>query len=358
VDDAFAWMDDEPARARSPRPRGPSEVETLRARVRELEELLRDRPAWPTPTAAEPRGEDAGPPTATMPSRPAGATERTLGGGYFARHWFARWGPPALRRTEPVDAFGLDPSFERRLAPLVGFALDRYFRVETRGAERLPAESRAVLVANHSTGPIPFDGLVLRAALGRHRPDARPARWLCEDDIYHLPFVGTWLARLGGVRACPENAERLLAAGTPLVVFPEGMKGIGKLYRDRYRLQRFGRGGFVRLCIRTGAVLVPCAVVGGEEANPLLYRLDMLGRALGLPYLPITATFPLLGPLGFVPAPSKWIIRFAEPLRFDGYAPEAAGDDILVGRLADRVRGTIQGLLDDTLARRRSVWMG
>ena len=136
------------------------------------------------------------------------------------------------------------------------------------------------------------------------------------------------------------------------------MKGIGKLYKDRYRLQRFGRGGFIRLCLRTQTPLVPCAIVGAEETNPLLYRFEHATRALGIPYLPVTPTFPALGPLGLVPAPTKWRMRFAEPVRFDAYGPESADDEILVRRLAERVRATIQGLIDEALAARKSVWFG
>jgi 1-acyl-sn-glycerol-3-phosphate acyltransferase len=164
--------------------------------------------------------------------------------------------------------------------------------------------------------------------------------------------------RLGAVRACQENAERLLAGGKLLAVFPEGAKGIGKLYKDRYKLQRFGRGGFVRLALRTQTPIVPSAIVGAEEANPMLYRIEYMTKALGIPYLPITPTFPALGPLGLLPAPTKWKVVFGEPIHFDGYGPEAADDEILVGRLAERVRATIQGMLESTLATRRSIWFG
>jgi 1-acyl-sn-glycerol-3-phosphate acyltransferase len=164
--------------------------------------------------------------------------------------------------------------------------------------------------------------------------------------------------RLGAVRACQENAERLLAGGRLVAVFPEGQKGIGKLYRDRYRLQRFGRGGFVRLCLRTGTPLVPAAIVGAEEANPTLYRLEYMAKTLGVPFLPITPTFPALGPVGLLPAPTKWKVSFGEVISFDGYGPDAADDDLLVERLAERIRATIQDMLDHTLAARESVWWG
>jgi 1-acyl-sn-glycerol-3-phosphate acyltransferase len=170
--------------------------------------------------------------------------------------------------------------------------------------------------------------------------------------------VGAFMSRVGGVRACQENAERLLSKESLVAVFPEGVKGIGKLYRDRYKLQRFGRGGFIRLALRTNTPLVPCAVIGAEEASPLLHRDELVSKLLGLPYLPVTPTFPLLGPLGLVPAPTKWRIRFGEAVHFDDYGPDAADDPVLVGRLADRVRGGIQSALDGALAERKSVWFG
>ena len=136
------------------------------------------------------------------------------------------------------------------------------------------------------------------------------------------------------------------------------MKGIGKLFRDRYKLQRFGRGGFVKLCLRTRTPVVPVAIIGSEETNPLLARIDYLARAVGIPYLPVTPTFPLLGPVGLLPAPTKWKIYFGEPIRFDGYGAEAVDDEILVGRLAEQVRTEIQSMIERGLAARRSVWFG
>ena len=260
-------------------------------------------------------------------------------------------------RSEEVDDFGLDVRYERRLRPYADFLYTRYFRVSAEGVANVPAKGRCLLVANHA-GSLPIDGLMLRTCLRREHPAERELRWLAEDYVYHLPFAGAFMSRIGGVRACPENAERLLSKESLVAVFPEGVKGIGKLYRDRYRLQRFGRGGFIRLCLRTGTPLVPCAVVGAEEANPLLYRDHTVSKLFGLPYLPVTPTFPLLGPLGLLPAPTKWFIRFGELVRFDGYGADAADDPVLVGRLAERVRATIQKMLDALLAERKSVWLG
>jgi 1-acyl-sn-glycerol-3-phosphate acyltransferase len=273
-------------------------------------------------------------------------------------YYIRQWGRIGMRnRSEEVDDFGLDPTYEKRLRPLFDFLYKRYFRSETRGVESIPAEGRCLVVANHS-GTVPFDGMMLRTAVRLEHPAARELRWLTEDFIYYLPFMGAFMNRIGAVRACQENAERLLKQGRLVGVFPEGIKGVGKLYRDRYRLQRFGRGGYIRLCLRTQTPLVPCAILGAEETNPMLYRVEYLSRAFGLPYIPVTPTFPWLGPLGLLPAPTKWRIRFGEPIRFDEYGPEAADDHVLVGRLSEQVRTTIQRMLDNALRERQSVWFG
>ena len=269
-----------------------------------------------------------------------------------------KWGRAALRsRSEEFDDFGLDPGFEKRVTPLVEFLYRSYFRTTVEGIENVPAEGRCIVVANHS-GALPLDGPMLRAALRIEHSQKRDLRWLAEDFIYYLPFAGVFMNRVGAVRACPENAERLLGKENLVAVFPEGVHGIKKLFRDRYHLQRFGRGGYIRLCLRMGAPIVPCAIIGAEESSPLLYRLEGLTELLGLPYFPITPTFPWLGPMGLLPAPSKWRMRFGEPIHFDSYGPEAADDHVLVGRLSERVRSSIQAMLDSGLRERRSVWFG
>jgi len=173
-----------------------------------------------------------------------------------------------------------------------------------------------------------------------------------------LPVLAPALTKHGEIRAHAENAERVLGRGELVGVFPEGVKGVGKYFRDRYKLARFGRGGFVRVALRTGAPIVPCAVVGAEEIHPVVAKADWIGRPLGFPYFPITPTFPLLGPLGLMPLPTKWSIDFADPVATNGYGPEAADDPILVNQIAEEVRATIQKMIDGRLARRRSVWFG
>jgi 1-acyl-sn-glycerol-3-phosphate acyltransferase len=269
-----------------------------------------------------------------------------------------KWGRSALRsRAEEFDDFGLDPSFEQRVKPVIEFLYRSYFRTTAEGVDNVPAEGRCIVVANHS-GALPLDGLMLRAALRIDHKQKRDLRWLAEDFVYYLPFAGVFMNRVGAVRACPENAERLLEKESIVGVFPEGVHGIKKLFQERYRLQRFGRGGYIRLCLRMRAPIVPCAIIGAEESSPLLYRLEGLTELLGLPYFPITPTFPFLGPAGLLPAPTKWRMRFGEPINLDNYGPEAADDHVLVGRLSERVRSSIQAMLDSGLRERRSVWFG
>lgn len=358
-----------PASSANPAP----SVEEVEAQIRELEQrldkMIRDsvpRRVPQSPDARE-RAESAARALGEklheqIPlEKPGGdegsmldAARELLSSDYYLR----QWGRIGMRnRSEVVDELGLDKKYEARWRPLFEFLYRKYFRVETIGAENVPSDGRCVIVANHS-GTFPYDGLMLKTALRHAHPAQRELRWLAEDFIFYLPFVGAFMNRLGAVRACQENAERLLRQERPIAVFPEGVKGIGKLYRDRYRLQRFGRGGFIRLCLRTRTPIVPCAIVGAEEANPMLYRVEALSELLGIPYVPITPTFPALGPLGLVPAPTKWKIVFGDKLDLDGYGPETADDTLLVGRLAERVRSTIQAMLDRALSERQSVWFG
>jgi 1-acyl-sn-glycerol-3-phosphate acyltransferase len=259
--------------------------------------------------------------------------------------------------SEEVDEFGYDPKFTRTVMPFFEFLYAMWWRVEPSGVENVPAEGPALLVANHS-GVLPWDGLMVNLAVRHEHPARRECRMLALDMFALLPFLAPLLFQSGAVRANPENAERLLRRGELVGVFPEGVKGVGKPFKSRYRLARFGRGGFVRLALRTGAPLVPCAVVGAEEIHPMIGSMNWLGKPIGLPYLPITPTFPALGPLGFVPLPTKWWIEFAEPVPTAEYGAQAADDPILVNRLSETVRSTIQRMVDARLARRRSVWFG
>ena len=176
------------------------------------------------------------------------------------------------------------------------------------------------------------------------------------DWLITLPFVQPYLARLGGVRACRENAERLIASRRFVAVFPEGALGAAKVFRDRYRLKRFGRGGVVRVALETGAPIIPVGIVGAEEAHPVLFKWGAPARSVGLPFLPVTPTFPLLGPLGLLPLPSKWVIRFGERITTDHLPDDAASDELLISRMTADMRDRVQVLVDTGLADRESVW--
>jgi 1-acyl-sn-glycerol-3-phosphate acyltransferase len=253
-----------------------------------------------------------------------------------------------------VDEFGFDAELtERFLLAAVRPLKERWFRVEVRGAEHIPPRGGALVVSNHS-GTIPLDGLVTMACV--HDTTGRHLRPLGADLLFAVPLLGE-LARKGGATlACTEDAERMLHRGELVGVWPEGFKGIGKPYSERYRLQRFGRGGFVAAALRTGVPIVPCSVVGAEEIYPLIGNVPSLARLLGVPYLPITPFFPWLGPLGMVPLPSKWLIEFGDPIRTDRYDEGAADDPMLVFNVTDQVRETIQQTLYSLLVRRGSVF--
>jgi 1-acyl-sn-glycerol-3-phosphate acyltransferase len=261
-------------------------------------------------------------------------------------------------RSETVDEFGRDPRTAARFDPILEFLYTTYFRVDAQGLEHIPAGGRAIIVANHS-GTLPYDGAMLMYAVRRDAPSHRDVRPLVEDFVFHFPYLGTLMNRIGGVRACQENAERLLDKDQLVAVFPEGIKGIGKLYKERYRLQRFGRGGFIKLALRTGSPIIPAAVIGAEEIHPMVGKITFLARSLGIPYLPITPTFPFLGPLGLVPLPTKWVVRFGKPVDYAAqYGERAADDRILVNRLGEGVRSTIQEMIDEALSRRKSILFG
>jgi 1-acyl-sn-glycerol-3-phosphate acyltransferase len=260
-------------------------------------------------------------------------------------------------RSMNVDDFGLDPRFEEMVQPLFDFMYSKWWRVEAMGLENIPASGRALLVGNHS-GMLPWDGAMIKHAVRMHHPAHREVRPLVEDFVYHLPFLGALMARIGGVRACQENAERLLRKDELVAVFPEGVKGIGKLYRYRYQLQRFGRGGFVKLCLRTGAPLIPVSVVGAEEIHPIIARADFLARPLKTPLVPITPTLPLLGPLGLVPLPTKWFIHFGRPVDLSAYGEGALNDELLINRITSEVRAQIQEQIYEQLKKRQSVFFG
>ncbi|NYI45516.1 1-acyl-sn-glycerol-3-phosphate acyltransferase [Nocardioides aromaticivorans] len=253
-----------------------------------------------------------------------------------------------------VDEYGFDAEVTERffMAALRPIA-QKWFRIEVRGVENIPTEGGALVVSNHS-GTIPVDGLMTMVSIHDHA--GRHLRPLGADLVFRLPVVGS-LARKGGATlACNEDAERMLRGGELVGVWPEGFKGIGKPFSERYKLQRFGRGGFVSAALRTGVPIIPLSVVGAEEIYPLVGNIPSLARLLGVPYIPITPFFPLLGPLGLVPLPSKWLLEFGEPIRTDEYDDGAAEDPMLVFNVTDQVRETIQQTLYSLLMQRESVF--
>lgn len=326
---------------------------------------------------SKPKLAPAAEPVAVEPQRPAATTEdRAPTAGIPATDWLAaiqagarevfgeQWEPQLaqflafLRRRVTgdytVDEYGFDQEITQRffMATLRPIA-EKWFRIEVRGAENIPATGGALVVSNHS-GTIPVDGLMTMVSI--YDTTGRHLRPLGADLVFKMPFVST-LARMGGTTlACNEDAERMLSGGELVGVWPEGFKGIGKPYSERYKLQRFGRGGFVAAALRTGVPIVPLSVVGAEEIYPLVGNVPSLARLLGLPYIPITPLFPWLGPLGLVPLPSKWLLEFGEPIRTDELDEGAADDPMLVFNVTDQVRETIQQTLYTLLMQRQSVF--
>ncbi|RFU82837.1 glycerol acyltransferase [Streptomyces triticagri] len=278
----------------------------------------------------------------------SGLERRVAGGLAFLRR--------RLTGDYDVDEFGYDRELtEQVLMSLLRPVSEKYFRVEVKGIENIPADGGALIVANHS-GTLPLDGLMLQVAVHDKHPAERHLRLLAADLVFMLPVVNELARKAGHTLACAEDAQRLLESGELVGVMPEGFKGIGKPFSERYKLQRFGRGGFVSTALRARTPIVPCSIVGAEEIYPMIGNAKTVARVLGLPYFPITPTFPWLGPLGGVPLPTKWTIQFGEPIPTDGYPPEAAEDPMLMFNLTDQVREQIQHTLYKLLVQRRSVF--
>jgi 1-acyl-sn-glycerol-3-phosphate acyltransferase len=238
-----------------------------------------------------------------------------------------------------TDESGFDPHFHAHvIMPLTRALYRNWFRIEMRGVEHVPDEGAALVVANHS-GVLPFDAIMLQTGLLDAHPQHRNLRLLGADLVYAIPGLATLAVKSGHTRADPAEAARLLADGDLVGVFPEGFKGIGKPFRERYQLQRFGRGGFAATAIEAGVPIVPCAIVGAEEIYPMIGNARPLARIFGLPYFPVTPLFPWLGPIGAIPLPSNWIIEFLPPVPTDDYP---VGDEDAIAELSDRIRDTIQ----------------
>ncbi|NLG72066.1 MAG: acyltransferase family protein [Chloroflexi bacterium] len=256
-----------------------------------------------------------------------------------------------------VDKWGYDPEWVSVVKPFLDFMYKKYWRVETTGMENIPDEGRALLVVNHS-GQLPWDGAMLGTAVLNEHPAGRLVRTLYASWFPTLPFISMLFSRLGQALANEENGVRLLEEDELVAVFPEGYKGVGKLFKERYRLARFGRGGFVRMALKTKAPMIPVSVVGAEETYISLAKSNLMARLTGFPYFPISPTFPWLGLLGFIPLPTKWYIDIGEPIRVDHYEPAAANQLMLVSQLTDQVRNIIQQMIYQRLAQRKSIFFG
>jgi len=255
------------------------------------------------------------------------------------------------------DEWGFDEEFAEAVYPFFEFLYDYWWRIQATGVENVPAHGRALVVSNHSGSLFPFDATMLVGSIMKEHPLPRWPRPMVLNWAFELPFLSFFMRKVGGVPASPFNAIRLLEQDEIVMVFPEGVKGTGKPFSERYRLQRFGRGGFVEVALRTGSPIVPVAVVGAEEIYPKIADSQLLAKLLGAPFVPITPTLPWLGPLGLIPLPSRWRIEFCEPIDVSEYPPEAADDRALLFEISERVRDTIQEQLYEALVRRGSAFL-
>lgn len=254
-----------------------------------------------------------------------------------------------------TDEWGLDWEFLEAIRPFLDFLYKVYWRVEATGIEHIPDYERALLVSNHS-GQLPWDGAMIMTAVLNEHPAQRLVRNLYADWYPSLPFLSAALVKMGQALASVDNGTRLLEQDELVGVFPEGYKGAAKLFKDRYRLARFGEGGFVRMALKTQSPIIPVSVVGAEETYVTLAQSNTLARLTGSPYFPISARFPWLGPLGMIPLPTKWYVDFGEPIPIDDDTSDGVDDLVLVSQLADQVRNAVQEMVFDRLAQRKSVF--
>ena len=299
------------------------------------------------PEPAEPVRVNGRRPIPEVPSMPDPGTDpidvwdrRVANGLAFLRR--------RLAGAYEIDEFGFDRELtDSVFHPMLRFLYRDWFRTEVYGVEHVPSAGGGLIVGNHS-GTLALDALMLSVALRDRHPDHRHLRLLGADLVFRVPILSELARKAGATVANNPDAERLMTSGELVGVFPEGFKGVGKRFSERYKLQRFGRGGFVSAALRTGTPIVPVAIVGAEEIYPILADVQPLARLLGLPYFPLTPTFPWLGPLGLVPLPSKWLIRFCPPIP-TAHLTELADDPMVVFNLADQVRETIQATLLELL---------
>lgn len=318
------------------------------ANVVSLEEYSRRYAAQPA-QVPELLGEAAAPVLAELDRRRRARATAEAGGpvGGLARRvaGAAEFVRRRVTGDYAVDEFGFDPAFNDAIAlPALRALFDRWFRVEVTGIENVPFTGPALVVANHA-GVLPIDGLMATVAVHDKHPAHRALRLLAADLVFDLPVLSTAARKAGHTMACRTDAHRLLSRGELTAVFPEGYKGLGKCFKDRYRLQRFGRGGFVSAAVRSRAPIIPCSIVGSEEIYPMVGNLRMMAQLLGLPYFPITPLWPLAGPMGLIPLPSKWRIEFGAPIPTTDIDRSAAEDPMVAMELTEHVREVIQHTL-------------
>lgn len=249
-----------------------------------------------------------------------------------------------------VDPFGFDPEVVKYAAAPIVWLYKHYFRVITSGVEKVPS-GRVLLIANHS-GQLPFDGMMIGAAMVLEHDPPRVCRSMVEKWVPRLPFVSVLFARVGQIVGTPENCRRLLERDEAILVFPEGARGISKTFDRRYQLERFGTG-FMRLALETKTPIVPVAVVGAEEQAPSFFNLKSVAQAIGAPAFPVTPTFPLLGPVGLLPYPTRYRIYFGDPILFEGHGDE---EDEAVEHQVEVVREQIQEMIARGLKERTGIF--
>ena len=255
-----------------------------------------------------------------------------------------------------VDDLGFDEELTEQIFHPLAMALYRhYWRVTSIGNENVPMSGPAMLVSNHS-GTVPWDGVMLQFGLREEHPARRTLRLVGADLVYQFPFISHLSRKSGNVHANADDALRLLRNGELVGVFPEGYKGVGKPFGQRYRLQRFGRGGFVEIALKSRVPIIPVAITGAEEIYPMIANLKPLARLFGFPYFPITPFFPALGPLGAIPLPTKWMIEFGDPIGTEHLPADAHEDTMMIFDVADQVRDRIQQMINRNLAARRGVF--
>lgn len=242
------------------------------------------------------------------------------------------------------DEFGMDPELLKMVRPMFEFLYKDWWKVEVEGIKNIPTKGPAIIVANHS-GMLPYDAVMINMSIFKRHARHRNVRFLVADFVDNFPVLSLFIRRAGGVKASPENAKALLKKGELVCVFPEGTAGIGKTYNEKYKLQSFGKGGVINLAKETGISVIPCAVIGAEETHPILWKFEEFGKRLGLPFFPVTPTFPLFGLVGLLPLPSRWKIIFGRPINYKTSKRP-------IQQLNSELRSIIQAMVDEELIRR------